>query len=212
MQGRPVPFEFRLNGAISVSHRDLYSPGFHGLSYDEMRLEVARQSLVAASQRAPHHWISTPVSESGRGDRNALGPAPERPKEKIPSNVDASSGIRNVIQKTALEEATAPASQSHDPQASMSANKASDRGSVGMNPHISESRKERSLSTPPGRQSFTGASTNALGSHGSELDLSNRKPEDVGSNRTTTLAILRRLLVDEAKKRQRPSAPENPAY
>ncbi|RYP14498.1 hypothetical protein DL765_006334 [Monosporascus sp. GIB2] len=75
MLGQLVPPGYRLRGVTATPHRHIvYLPSFDGMSYDEIRREIGRQSLrqgVAA-------WVPTPAAREGGGDRNAGDDVPVR--------------------------------------------------------------------------------------------------------------------------------------
>ncbi|RYP63087.1 hypothetical protein DL769_007074 [Monosporascus sp. CRB-8-3] len=66
--GQLVPAEYRLKGLTTISHKEVvYRPIFAGMLYDEVRLEIGRQTLRQESWQSDTAWIPTLfVHESGR--------------------------------------------------------------------------------------------------------------------------------------------------
>ncbi|RYP72455.1 hypothetical protein DL771_004250 [Monosporascus sp. 5C6A] len=68
MLGQPVPPDYRLKGISSVPHKNItYLPAFDGMPYDEVRLEIGRQSLRQESRRGATEWVPTPAAREGGG-------------------------------------------------------------------------------------------------------------------------------------------------
>ncbi|KAI0850454.1 hypothetical protein F5Y00DRAFT_38218 [Daldinia vernicosa] len=73
IQGRTVPPNFRLGKTVSVSRKDvIYHSAFDGMSYEEVQLEIARQSLLSVNQRTVNRLVATSITEG----TDATGPRP----------------------------------------------------------------------------------------------------------------------------------------
>ncbi|KAI0842721.1 hypothetical protein F5Y06DRAFT_255883 [Hypoxylon sp. FL0890] len=208
MQGVSVPHEFRLKGTISVSHKDvIYHPIFHGMSYDEIRFEVARQSLVPAQQRAGPGWVPTPVIQgnSGRSIQpeclsNKLGIRPLIDVEIPPT----AAGSARQADESAVEGSKVAASslQGCRLQASDSGCKERSREDAETTSWVTVGTEKRGTSHSEFRgrhsegTSFTGVNR--------QTNLLSKKPNEGNSGRIGTPEPPRKLLADEARKQQKP--------
>jgi hypothetical protein len=94
MRGQTVPQEYRLKGISSVPHHNIvYHQGFNGLSYESIRLEIARQSLIPTAQRIITLWVKTP--ESGDEEGNGIGNGNEQIIEVQPRRRGRPKGSKN---------------------------------------------------------------------------------------------------------------------
>ncbi|KAI0891059.1 hypothetical protein F4806DRAFT_483967 [Annulohypoxylon nitens] len=207
MQGKLVPPEFRLNKTVSISHKHkviTYFPKFRGMSYDEMKLEVARQSLLPAHQRPCYDWVPTPAfdTEENRSMSNSKTKE-KRPCKDAGSTYDDANGSSNTTLK-GIEGGEAAASTSYDadPQTS-SGNSRKSLEETSDIPAPTE-RRIFALSGPPAKQAVGNGPTLTVGGQSS---LPKHMPQETKPDRTGTPDVLRKFLADEARKQQKPLAP-----
>ncbi|KAI0117514.1 hypothetical protein F4814DRAFT_416654 [Daldinia grandis] len=211
IQGRTVPSNFRLGKTISVSRKDImYHTAFDGMSYEEVQLEIARQSLLSVDQRAVNRQIPTPITEStsATGLGSSFGLASSRNKLFGDMNLTlgAERDRRNASIKV-IGPNTVVVSTSQDSRRDTTANGHKAR----------EERPDTSTHTPAradGRdltplrtneeESSVRYSQQDIIDHFDQLTFNFQVST---SKKTGTPKALRKFLADEAKKRQRPLAP-----
>ncbi|KAI1652449.1 hypothetical protein F4813DRAFT_377869 [Daldinia decipiens] len=94
IQGQTVPSNFRLGKTVSVSRKDvIYHPAFDGMSYEEVQLEVARQSLLSVDQRTVSHQVPpTLITEiTGENSRKDIMASEHEVREERPETFARSS-------------------------------------------------------------------------------------------------------------------------
>lgn len=198
MLGELVPPEFRLK-RISVPHSDIvYYPKFRGISYDEVRLEVARQSHVPISQRTVDSWMPTPLAESNDTE---LGSSSRKLRDRLLSGttavVNATDTGTKFRARTRQEKATALVRQAGTLDAFTgedAINKKENQTVLHSSTTLDTRRRNPSV------QSRTGLSPNT-----SRKD-SNENPVEVPSPDKTGIYDAPRPLEGEAKTQQSPIA------
>ncbi|KAI1086775.1 hypothetical protein F5B19DRAFT_111611 [Rostrohypoxylon terebratum] len=207
MQGKPVPPEFRLHKIVSVSHKHqviIYLPQFHGLSYDEMKLEVARQSLLPVHQRPCYDWVPTPACDKEESRSILASKSKERrPCKESVADYDSVNGSRdNTLKEIEGEEAAGL--MSYDTDLHMP--------SENRRKHLEEASDipaptERRISALPGFPAKQSVEDDPIKIVGDRSSLPKQKPQETKPDRTGTPDVLRKFLADEARKQQKPLAP-----
>ncbi|KAI1134047.1 hypothetical protein F5Y05DRAFT_399935 [Hypoxylon sp. FL0543] len=215
MQGRLVPPEFRLKGTISVSHRDVtYHPIFYGMSYDEVRLEVARQSLMPAYRRAMTAWVPTPAVQSHGGRKIQLECTPNRSGVVPLINVEVTriaAGSTRKASETAVEgtKMVAPSQQESQLQEIACEYKNRSRDGTAMTSRVSLEIEKRA---PSPREHHGRQYSEALEVVDRRTNRLSEQPNGRNLDRTGTPELLKKFLADEARKRPKPLAPQRIPY
>ncbi|KAI0385657.1 hypothetical protein F5Y04DRAFT_154300 [Hypomontagnella monticulosa] len=201
--GELVPSEFRLKGTSVISSRDIvYSGRFRGLSYEQRRAEVARQTLVAA-----HRRVEARAAERGNRTTEAAF-TPMNPRDNPLVGVDTAPSAANISIKPSIEDA-GPSNQvgstfrESDSLASTKEHNTRGREGVQTSSHIKATAERRGdpASKVAEKQPSAASSQKApLGRPG----LAKQKST---SARPGTLATSKEFSTQEARKQQRPWAP-----
>ncbi|KAI1370962.1 hypothetical protein F4677DRAFT_326258 [Hypoxylon crocopeplum] len=209
MRGTPVPLAYRLKGVTSVSHKDIiYYPRFEGMPYDEIREEIASQTLDPVDQRVADPSMPMPGSETS--NTNNIEPVfVLRPRNHLSGGLDAApeeASIKSRTEKGEQNTAAASVSQARNSDVSTGEHNVRNDSGVDVIQHVSVAveRRDPVLSEPSRRQ--PPLEPFLEGSNG-EPALPIRKSKEATSNRAGTPAQLRKFLEDEARKLQRPLAP-----
>ncbi|KAI0880297.1 uncharacterized protein GGS22DRAFT_193357 [Annulohypoxylon maeteangense] len=200
MQGEQVPDEFCLSGASVYPKDVIYLPKFHDMSYDEVRQEVARQSLLPVNQRTYHDWVPTAMADK---EENVSMPISNSQRKRLRKDVyvnhDAASMSANANSgEMERNETAALISQESDSQKS-SRNSERDIGTI---PNVSIPVETRRFALCELSAGYHSAKT-----VGGRPDLSNRKFKEADPSRTGTPDLLGQFLADEARKQRKPLAP-----